>query len=285
MLTLLLIGGIMKNIKRALFIAMLLTLAACVPAITYFLISPNAVKPENRENFIPEPPEGYELTLVFEDNFYGLGLDENKWSCEDNTPRRDGWWEKEAVSLDGQGNLVMTTYEEGGRFIDGCITSKGLINIMEQPYGYYTIRVKLHKEQGHWPAFWMMAGDVGSIENGGVDGAEIDIFEKPTLDNMVQQTIHWDGYDPKYHQSSTRKVFLNGVMEGWHTIGLLWTPEKYVYYIDGVKTWSHNYGGVCEKPGELIISDEIGTWGGDITKAALPDSFLVDYVRVYALKE
>jgi hypothetical protein len=27
-------------------------------------------------------------------------------------------------------------------------------------------------------------------------------------------------------------------------------------------------------------SDEIGDWGGDITKAKLPDQVLVDYVRV-----
>jgi beta-glucanase (GH16 family) len=272
----------MKNLKRAFLLGLLLTLAACIPAITFFWVPTDSVKPENRESFMPEPPEGYELELVFEDNFDGTSLDEDKWRYEDNTPRRDGWWEKEAVSLDGEGDLVMTTYEEDGRFIDGCITSKGLISLMEEPYGYYTIRVKLHKEQGHWPAYWIMAGDVGSIENGGVDGAEIDIFEKPTLDNMIQQTIHWDGYGTE-HKSSARKVFLNGAMEGWHTIGLLWTPEKYVSYIDGVKTWTHSYGGVCEKPGELIISDEIGTWAGDIKKAALPDSFLVDYVRVYAL--
>ena len=31
------------------------------------------------------------------------------------------------------------------------------------------------------------------------------------------------------------------------------------------------------------LSDEIGDWGGDITKAKLPDKFLVDYVRVYDL--
>jgi hypothetical protein len=275
----------MKKIKILFLYGLLLTMVACIPAITYFWISLYDVKPENRDFFLPDPPDGYRWDLVFEDNFDGQALNESKWNCEDNTPRRDGWWEKEAVSLDGQGSLVMTTYEEDGRFIDGCITSKGLTGLMEKPNGFYTIRLKLHREQGHWPAFWMMAGDVCSIGNGGIDGAEIDIFEKPTLDNMVQQTIHWDCYDPQYHQSSARKVFLKGVMEGWHTFSLLWTPEKYTYFVDGVKTWSHNYGGICEKPGELIISDEIGTWGGDIKKAELPDSFLVDYVRVYTLSK
>ena len=275
----------MKKRNIMILLALILTMAACIPAITFFFVSPLNVNPEHREFFLPTPPQGSEWELVFEDNFDGTVLDENKWRYEDNTPRRDGWWEKEAVSLDGNGILVMTTYNEEDRFIDGCITSKGLVDIMEKPYGFYTIRIKLHSQQGHWPAFWMMAGDVGSIENGGVDGAEIDIFEKPTLDNMVQQTIHWDGYDPEYHQSSARKVYLPGVMEGWHTFSLWWTPDKYFYYVDGVKTWSHNYGGICQKPGELIISDEIGSWAGDIKKAALPDSFLVDYVRVYNLQE
>lgn len=29
------------------------------------------------------------------------------------------------------------------------------------------------------------------------------------------------------------------------------------------------------------LSDEIGKWGDDISKAKVPDRFLVDYVRVY----
>lgn len=31
----------------------------------------------------------------------------------------------------------------------------------------------------------------------------------------------------------------------------------------------------------FILSLEVGTWAGDIAKAELPDSFYVDYVRVY----
>jgi hypothetical protein len=33
----------------------------------------------------------------------------------------------------------------------------------------------------------------------------------------------------------------------------------------------------------MLLSDEIGPWDGDITKAKLPNQFLVDYVRVYDL--
>ena len=35
----------------------------------------------------------------------------------------------------------------------------------------------------------------------------------------------------------------------------------------------------------MLLSDEIGTWAGDIAKAKLLDHFLVDYVRVYDLVE
>ncbi len=41
--------------------------------------------------------------------------------------------------------------------------------------------------------------------------------------------------------------------------------------------------GACQVPEYIKLSDEIGKWGGDISKAKLPDSFLVDYVRVYDL--
>ena len=38
-------------------------------------------------------------------------------------------------------------------------------------------------------------------------------------------------------------------------------------------------------PEYMLLSDEIGTWAGDIAKAKLPDQFVVDYVRVYDLVE
>ncbi len=42
---------------------------------------------------------------------------------------------------------------------------------------------------------------------------------------------------------------------------------------------------VSQVPEYIKLSDEIGKWGGDISKAKLPDAFLVDYVRVYDVVE
>ena len=41
----------------------------------------------------------------------------------------------------------------------------------------------------------------------------------------------------------------------------------------------------AQVPQYILLSDEIGSWAGDISKAKLPDRFLVDYVRVYDVVE
>jgi beta-glucanase (GH16 family) len=71
--------------------------------------------------------------------------------------------------------------------------------------------------------------------------------------------------------------------EGFHNYGLWWTPEEYVFYVDGKEVWRSKAGGVSQVPEYLKLTEEIGDWAGDIRKANLPDYFEVDYVRVYEL--
>jgi hypothetical protein len=78
---------------------------------------------------------------------------------------------------------------------------------------------------------------------------------------------------------------IHGLSEGWHTAAVWWKQEEYIFYIDGKETWRTNAGGVSQKPEYMLLSNEIGKWGGDISKAKLPDEFLVDYVRVYDLAD
>lgn len=72
-------------------------------------------------------------------------------------------------------------------------------------------------------------------------------------------------------------------MDGFHTYALWWTPEEYVFYIDGKEVWRTKAGGVCQVPLFIKLRDEIGPWAGDVKKANLPDDTLVDYVRAYDL--
>jgi len=127
------------------------------------------------EDKLPAPPEGKSWKLVWNDEFDGTTLDESKWEIPEG-PRRDGFWSRKAISLDGKGNLVISALKEDDKFLDGCVRTRGKF---ERAFGYYVARIKFQKEEGHWSAFWMFTPGVGKIGNEGRDGTEIDIMEKP----------------------------------------------------------------------------------------------------------
>ena len=229
------------------------------------------------EEVLPPPEEGKTWKLIWHDEFDGQRLDESKWDVPPDGRRRDAWWMRKAISLDGNGHLVISTLKEGDKYIDGCVRTRGKF---EHAFGYWVARIELQSQPGHWSAFWLMGDSVHKVGQQGRDGTEIDIMEKPWLDDRVQHALHWDGYG-KAHRSEGKVAHVPGVMRGFHAFGLLWTPEQYVFYVDGRETWRTKAGGVCQAPLYLKLSDEVGKWGGDIREAKLPDRFRVDYVRVY----
>ncbi|MCC7492766.1 MAG: glycoside hydrolase family 16 protein [Fimbriimonadaceae bacterium] len=239
---------------------------------------PNLLAAPEPADTLPPAPAGQAWKLVWNDEFDGQQLDESKWQVPEYQ-RKGGWWDRRAIRLDGQGHLVMDCFREGDKVLDGCVRTW---RRYEKAFGYFVTRVQLQQQPGHWSAFWLMGDGVGKVGNEGRDGTEIDIFEKPWLDERVQQTLHWDGYGPD-HKSQGFVARQPGVMTGWHTFALWWSPTEYVFYIDGRETWRTSAGGVCQAPLWIKLSDEVGPWAGDINQAKLPDPWLVDYVRVYDL--
>lgn len=232
------------------------------------------------EDTLPPAPQGQSWKLVWHDEFDGETLDESKWDVPEGK-RRDAWWTRKAIALDGTGHLEIRVFEEDGKYYDGCVRTRGKF---EHTFGYYVARIRLQQSGGHWTAFWMWSHGVTKVGHEGMDGTEIDIMEKPWTDDRVQHTLHWDGYG-KHHKSKGHVSRNPGIMDGWHTYSLLWTPDHYVFYIDGKQRWRTDAGGVCQRPLYIKLSDEaqFGGWAGDVRKARLPDRFLVDYVRVYDL--
>ena len=83
-----------------------------------------------------------------------------------------------------------------------------------------------------------------------------------------------------------------GLLEGFQQLaefaGDYFSDElgvTYTFYVDGKEVWRSKAGGVSQVPEYLKLTEEIGKWGGDITKAQLPDFFEVDYVRVYDMSQ
>ncbi len=228
--------------------------------------------------FLPPLAEGRAWELVWSDEFDGDTLDPAKWEAVGDSPRRDAFWVKEDAYLDGSGNLVLRTKKDGDRYTSGAVRTLGRY---ESAYGYWEARCEFPTQPGHWPAFWLMPSkDIGSLARAGEDGTEVDIMEKPWLEDKVQHALHWDGYG-EHHQSEGKEAEVPGDPRGWHTFGVHWTEKEYVFYVDGVETWRTAAGGVCRVPLYIKLTEEIGPWAGSIAEAALPDYFRVDYVRVY----
>ena len=226
---------------------------------------------------LPQLSEGREWQLVWRDEFEGTEIDASKWESPE-FERRGHLWRAANAYLDGKGHLMMVTSQVGERYASPCLRTR---EKFEKTFGFFIARCKLPKEQGHWSAFWLFNRTVERVGNEGRDGTEIDIMEWPWRDGGVGQALHWDGY-AEHHKSASHKSENPKLLDGgFHTFALWWSPEQYVFYVDGEEVWRTDAGGVCQVPLYVKLTSEIGDWAGDIREAKLPDYFVVDYVRVY----
>ena len=275
---------------------------------------------------------GYEL--VFEDDFDGDSIDYTKWKTGYSTPlRRAGYYEDSADTLFvSDGCLTIRTLYKDGQFGEGWYTSWVETATREDSagvkrsedyqgfsatYGYYEARCIAPPCEGIWSAFWLMPDEgTGMSEDDvigtGADGVEIDVMESPWLafdkdKEANMHVLHGDGYaatksdkSPLYH--------VPDMYEEFHTYGVLWTEEEYVFYIDGAETWRTKHTvdgetlGVSKVNEYMLLTVEVagyaaedgtpvpglnadGTpfWCGDPMKNDKDKhyDFVIDYVRVY----
>ena len=157
----------------------------------------------------------------------------------------------------------------------------------EQLYGYFEIRCILPKGAGLNPAFWLLSdGMFDDPTDGGITGAEVDVFETNTKYNRlspefesVYHTIHVDSYD-EYHRSENQgSYYADDPYNKFNTYGVEWNEDEYIFYINGVETARTSFGGVCQVPLYLIIS--VGVNEDVYESKHLPATMTVDYVKCY----
>jgi beta-glucanase (GH16 family) len=221
---------------------------------------------------------GYEL--VWEDQFNGHALDPQKWEVRGVGPRALGFVSPEAVRVE-DGLLKLGAFKKDGRILLGAVGTQG--RFMTR-YGYFECRAQLQRSPGVWAAFWIQSTEIAKGEDPSRFGAEIDIMEffRKLGTDIVSHNVHW-AYGP--HQKTTRGMqsYRPGVSEGFHTFALEWTPEKYVFFVDGYQYYEVKEG-ISNIEEYLILSMEIPSEEKDIQKTVFPDEFLVDYVKVYKKK-
>ena len=226
-------------------------------------------------------PPSTDYHLVWADEFDGAQLDRSKWDYRNLGKRRKAVNVKEAVRLDGEGHLVITTSREGDAWHTGMIGTQGKF---EAAFGYYECRVRFQDQPGHWSAFWLQTPTMGKIlGDPKASGTEIDIFEYLVrYPDTHHINLHWDGYQ-KDHKSHGTQHKDAALPDGWHVIGLEWTPDAYAFFLDGKEVWRTDQA-VSHVQEYIILSMEVDSWGGDIREAKLPDRCTFDYVRVYQKK-
>ena len=269
------------------------------------------------------------FTMTWNDEFDGDSIDGSKWGSEWWVVKRNGGYWHEDMARVEDGNLIISAqylseplenryYEKwhdsinfdeyGAGYYSTILTTR---DKFEQCYGYYEIRCKCNKGEQFWSAFWIQS--ITSpydhyLSQGGVNGAEIDIFEAMSADkllpenrNAVTTTIHCNGWDDDIENIDSRCLgkfkVENDIYEEYNTYGLEWNEDTYIFYINGGETGRITKGGVSDNPEYLILSCEVAGENGIANadrhgtgKISLPQDgsevhFLVDYVRVYQYKD
>jgi len=234
-------------------------------------------KPLSSTPFNPEK-EGYHL--FWEDEFNGNELDSTKWAVRGIGPRGIGYNTPDAIELK-DGKLHINAFMENDSL---KISAVGTYGRFETTYGYFECRAQLPKTTGNWAAFWMQSPGISSGEDPGKFGTEIDIFEyfKNQGGDFVSHNLHW-AYGPNQKSTGAFLSKAEGIGEGFHTFAVEWTPEKYAFFVDGLKYYEIKEA-ISHIDEYMILSFEPAHSIEDLKGATLPDSYIIDYVKVYKKK-
>lgn len=227
----------------------------------------------------PKLPVEGDWKLAFEDNFDGDKLDSSRWipSYEWGQTHNYNAYCDPANVLIENGLLRLKVENKPShdkKYTSAVVTS---YNKFSQKYGYFEGRFKMPMAKGFWPAFWMLPYPQHWPP-------EIDIFEMIKDDLKVYMTYHWS--EEGKHKSSGKywsdKDF--SYSGDFHTYGLLWEPDKIVWYIDGTERARFTDAKtIVSEPMYLLINFGIDAdWPGPCDATTpFPSYYECDWIRVY----
>lgn len=237
-------------------------------------------------------------------------------------PEYANYWCSQMVSVNNGKVVVNAAYKDNhncdvcnrygitkGRFTGGFETRDEVVTGIDengnrkyrsdilwgQAFGYFETSIKFPDKDGMWSAFWLQGNEMREIGFDGVDGTEIDVYESAfRKDNAkvsrMGHALLWNGYGESGKVAGHIGKLEQDLYDGnFHTFSLLWTPDCYIFFIDGYATWATNAGGVCKVPEFLRFTNEIDAgdgWGphGQKIGQFSHDSeaaMEVDYIKVY----
>jgi len=240
--------------------------------------------------------QGKPWKLIWSDEFNYHGLpDKTKWDYEEGFVRNNESQYYTRARLENarveDGHLVIECRQDHftpANHAPVKYTSASLITLNKEcwQYGRIEVRAKLPQGKGVWPAIWTLGTNITQV--GWPACGEIDLMEfvgKET--NNVHGTAHFAVAGK--HQSDGGTMETAKPYAAFHTYAIEWTPDRIDFFFDHTNYHSapvSKAGPLSEnpfcKPHYLLLNFALGgSWGGPIDDAALPQQYLIDYVRVY----
>ena len=236
--------------------------------------------------------------LVWQDEFdgpAGQSPDSTNWTYDIGTGD-NGWGNQELqyytnrpenISLDGNGNLVITARREsfGGRpFTSARIKTQGLF---EQAYGRFEARIKMPWGPGIWPAFWLLGSNIETV--GWPQCGEIDVMEyRGQQPNLINGTVHGPGYSGGNSITKTYGFQNDRFDVDFHLFAVEWGKDYLRFYVDDVlyqEIEPEDLSGpwVFNNTFFMILNVAVGGnyVGFPTSETPFPQSMVIDYVRVY----
>lgn len=224
--------------------------------------------------------------LIFDDEFNGTAIDNNKWNVENynaagyqNCCLDYGlqYYTPDALTVKGGSLSIKTAKQTAGRYkyTSGAITTENKFSFL---YGRVDVRAKLPGTQALWPAFWLLP-DGSTRQAGGP--FEIDLMELIGYNpHAVHMANHWGAGKKDAHSIFEGPDF----SQGYHVFSVIWSRKAITWYIDGIERFSVSTE-VSDKSMYIIMNTAIGGnfVGYPNSSTVLPQYMNIDYVHVYQL--
>ncbi|MEB3286390.1 MAG: glycoside hydrolase family 16 protein [Vampirovibrionales bacterium] len=144
-------------------------------------------------------------------------------------------------------------------------------------YGYLEARAKMPSGKGLWGGFWLLPSNpIGKWP------PEIDVVEhhgdKP---NKAFFSLHFQDASGQV-QHDIHEVEVPEILDEYHTYGLLWQPNRIVWYVDG-RPVAQSTEGIPQEPMYVLLNLAVGGhWPGSPDSAThFPASMDIDYLRIW----
>jgi hypothetical protein len=169
-----------------------------------------------------------------------------------------------------------------GGISSGQITTKETFFPRDGRTYVFSVRAKVPRGSGAWPAFWLYAKQAPNTSS------EIDVVE--IFDTPTQNSFDWTGYDhgagvgSDYHSIMTNQWVWHPGFDfaaDYHTYTLVWRDGQVEKWVDNTWVKGTNFTWQGSDP-QLLINLAIGgSNNNNPTAATFPSVFSVDSVKVW----